>query len=234
MADERLPAWFSLRSQLWFLWTGKYSVTATSHMQTVPASKMRILITFIILLVLASCQSYDREGNQDCSDLKYSLELSSPISDFRIVEKELNSIEVHSQTTNQFGYRERPLVQNERNQPKFFIQELDSHIVETTYYYDLPDSNVYAIIYEWENIHGSMGGTYPSEVYQIDKMPSEEYLKCEFDKLSGSLTKSVGDFVEYENFGTIREWKLSDKTVHLNLTLGSKTNRRLRLVIYKK
>lgn len=35
MAGERLPARFSLRSQLWVRWTGKYSETATSHMQTV-------------------------------------------------------------------------------------------------------------------------------------------------------------------------------------------------------
>ena len=35
MADERLPARFSLRNQLWFRWTGKCFETATSHMQTV-------------------------------------------------------------------------------------------------------------------------------------------------------------------------------------------------------
>lgn len=35
MAGERLPARFSLRSQLWFRWTGKCLETATSHMQTV-------------------------------------------------------------------------------------------------------------------------------------------------------------------------------------------------------
>jgi hypothetical protein len=35
MAGERLPARFSLRSQLWFRWTGKCFETATSHMQTV-------------------------------------------------------------------------------------------------------------------------------------------------------------------------------------------------------
>lgn len=35
MAGERLPARFSLRSQLWFLGTGKCFETATSHMQTV-------------------------------------------------------------------------------------------------------------------------------------------------------------------------------------------------------
>lgn len=35
MAYERLPTRFSLRSQLWFRWTGKCFETATSHMQTV-------------------------------------------------------------------------------------------------------------------------------------------------------------------------------------------------------
>ncbi len=35
MAGERLPARFSLRSQLRFRWTGKCFETATSHMQTV-------------------------------------------------------------------------------------------------------------------------------------------------------------------------------------------------------
>jgi len=35
MAGERLQAGFSLRSQLWFRWTGKCFETATSHMQTV-------------------------------------------------------------------------------------------------------------------------------------------------------------------------------------------------------
>ena len=35
MAGERLPARFSLRSQLWFRWIGKCFETATSHMQTV-------------------------------------------------------------------------------------------------------------------------------------------------------------------------------------------------------
>lgn len=35
MAGERLPARFSLHSQLWFRWTGKCFETATSHMQTV-------------------------------------------------------------------------------------------------------------------------------------------------------------------------------------------------------
>ena len=35
MAGERLPAWFLLRRQLWFRWTGKCFETATSHMQTV-------------------------------------------------------------------------------------------------------------------------------------------------------------------------------------------------------
>ncbi len=35
MADKRLPARFSLRSQLWFRWTGMCFETATSHMQTV-------------------------------------------------------------------------------------------------------------------------------------------------------------------------------------------------------
>lgn len=183
---------------------------------------------------MTSCQFNNTEEKQDCSDLKYSLNLNSSISEFRLVEKELNSIEVFTQTNNEFGYRERPIEQNERNQPKFFIQELDSHIVETTYYYDLPDSSVYAVIYEWKNIHGAMGGTYPSEVYQTDKMPSEEYLICQFDKLTDSLINEIGDFIEYENFGTVREWKLSDKTVHLNLILGRKTNRRLRLVLYEK
>ena len=37
MAGERLSARFSLRSQLWFRWTGKCFETATSHMQTVVA-----------------------------------------------------------------------------------------------------------------------------------------------------------------------------------------------------
>jgi hypothetical protein len=199
-----------------------------------PASIMKVNIIFIILFILTSCQSNNTEGKQDCSDLKYSLELNSTISEFRLIENELNSIEVFTQTNNEFGYRERPIEQNEKNQPKFFIQKLDSHIVETSYYYNLPDSNVYAIIYEWGNIYGAMGGTYPSEVYQTDRMPSEEYLKCEFDKLTDSLTKKIGNFIEYENFGTVREWKLSEKTVQLNLTLGSKTNRRLRLLIYEK
>jgi len=35
MAGERLPARFSLSSQLWFLGTGKCFETATNHMQTV-------------------------------------------------------------------------------------------------------------------------------------------------------------------------------------------------------
>ena len=35
MAGERLQAGFSLRSQLWFRWTGKCFETATSHMQNV-------------------------------------------------------------------------------------------------------------------------------------------------------------------------------------------------------
>ena len=35
MAGELLPARFSLRSKLWFRWTGKCFETATSHMQTV-------------------------------------------------------------------------------------------------------------------------------------------------------------------------------------------------------
>ena len=35
MAGERLAERFSLRSQLWFRWTGKCFETATSHMQTV-------------------------------------------------------------------------------------------------------------------------------------------------------------------------------------------------------
>jgi len=44
--------------------------------------------------------------------------------------------------------------------------------------------------------------------------------------------KKVGNYNEYENFGTVREWILSNKKIHLNLTLGQKENRRLRLVIY--
>lgn len=33
MVGERLPARFSLRSQLWFRWTGKCFETATAHIQ---------------------------------------------------------------------------------------------------------------------------------------------------------------------------------------------------------
>ncbi len=40
MAGKRLPARFSLRSQLWFRGTGKCFETATSHMQTV-VSKLK-------------------------------------------------------------------------------------------------------------------------------------------------------------------------------------------------
>ena len=35
MASERLPARVSPFSQLWFKWTGKYSETGTSNIQTV-------------------------------------------------------------------------------------------------------------------------------------------------------------------------------------------------------
>ena len=41
MAGERLPARSSLRSQLWFRWTGKCFETATSHMQNVGMHKIR-------------------------------------------------------------------------------------------------------------------------------------------------------------------------------------------------
>jgi len=43
MAGERLPARLSLRSQLWFRWTGKYFETATSHMQTVHSQSASFL-----------------------------------------------------------------------------------------------------------------------------------------------------------------------------------------------
>ncbi len=35
MSGERPPAWFSLRRQLWFWWTGKCFKIATSDMQTI-------------------------------------------------------------------------------------------------------------------------------------------------------------------------------------------------------
>jgi hypothetical protein len=53
MAGERLPARFSLRSQLWFRWTGKCFETATSHMQTVArnSKKTRMEIKTILIIV---------------------------------------------------------------------------------------------------------------------------------------------------------------------------------------
>lgn len=185
----------------------------------------------LIFLFLYSCKT-DKVGFDSCSNFSYSLNLNLTISDFRLIEKKLNSEETFTESKDQFGYRKRPLEQNEIGQPKFFIQKIDEHLVEKTYYYNLPDSNVYAIIYEWENVHGAMGGTYPKTL-QIEKMPSKEYLKCQFQKLTDSLTISIGKYKESENFGTVREWHLNGKTVHLNLTLENKTNRRLRLVVFK-
>ena len=49
----------------------------------------------------------------------------------------------------------------------------------------------------------------------------------------GFNSQKLGNYNEYQNYGTVREWDLSEKKIHLNLTLGQKGNRRLRLVIYK-
>src|SRR5690606_20554153 len=62
MAGERLPARFSLRSQLWFRWTGKCFETATSHMQTVVRHLMKTLKYILIFgILIYSCQS-NRDG----------------------------------------------------------------------------------------------------------------------------------------------------------------------------
>jgi hypothetical protein len=164
--------------------------------------------------------------------MDFSLELGLTISDYRLIEKKIKSKEVFTETENHFGCREGPLNENEKNQPIFFTGKIDEYIVERTYYYNLPDSNVYAIIYEFENLHGAMNGTYPIDTFHIDKMPTEKYLKCQFQNITDKIVKKVGNYDEYENFGTVREWKLSNKKIQLNLTLGQKENRRLRLVIY--
>ncbi|MCF8298557.1 MAG: hypothetical protein K9J13_13500 [Saprospiraceae bacterium] len=189
--------------------------------------RLTIILIFLTTYVFVSNKIVD----QDYSDLKYSLDLSLTIPEFRLIENKLNSTEVFTEIENEFGYKNKPLKQSEKNQPKFFIQKIDNYTVVKAYYYNLPDSNVYAIIYEYENIHGLVGGSYLSDTLSIAEIPSEEYLKSEFQKLTKSLTEELGKFKEYENFGLIREWKLKDKTVHLNLTLGNITSRRLRLVI---
>lgn len=187
-----------------------------------------------LFLILTSCQFGSEIVEQDCSDLKYILELDLPLSEIRIFEKKLSSTEAFTESQNEFGYRKRALKSNEKNQPKIFIQELDGHSVETYYYYEFPDSNVYAIVYEWENLYGYMGGIYPINEIQMDNLPSEGYLKCEFENLSKSLIQKLGDFRESQNFGIVREWELANKTVHLKMTLGARTNHRLRLVIFDK
>src|SRR5690606_27712536 len=67
MAGERLPARFSLRSQLWFRWTGKCFETATSHMQTVRHNmnktlrhKLSIGILTLFLTQIGFSQSIDK------------------------------------------------------------------------------------------------------------------------------------------------------------------------------
>ncbi|MBU9064580.1 hypothetical protein KSU69_03625 [Phocaeicola vulgatus] len=61
MAGERMSARFSLRSQLWFRWTGKCFETATSHMQTVSGNlkkkDLRIISTIFLILSLSSCKN---------------------------------------------------------------------------------------------------------------------------------------------------------------------------------
>lgn len=186
----------------------------------------------ILALFVFFCSSKNIE--KDCSELKYSLDLNFTIPQVRPIEKELNSVEVFTDVTYGFGYRKFPLKENEKNQPKFFIQKLDDYLVETTYYYDLPDSNVYALIYEWENVHGALRGTYIGDTFSIDKMPTEEYLKCQFQELTTQIKSKFGNYNESVNFGVVREWNSKNINVHLNLTLGKKTDRRLRLVAYKK
>lgn len=67
MAGERLPARFSLRSQLWSRWTGKCFETATSHMQTVVYHiHMRKYIALIIILIIfLVLYKYDRPLSMD-------------------------------------------------------------------------------------------------------------------------------------------------------------------------
>lgn len=67
MAGERLSARFSLRSQLWFRWTGKCLETATSHMQTVTGKQCKTelvaKITFLPLKLILSRIKLNAKNN---------------------------------------------------------------------------------------------------------------------------------------------------------------------------
>lgn len=190
----------------------------------------RLLIVFVFVISFSATLKNDEKK---CSELRYSLNLNYTIPEIRRHEKELKSIENFSTINFSFGYRKTPLKSNEKNQPKFFLQKHDEYIVEKAYYYNLPDSSVYAAIYEWKDVFRITGKSSSTDTFNIDKALTAKYLKCQFQKLTDEIKNKVGEYKEHENYGTIREWEYNGTIAHLNFTL-EKDVKRLRLVIYKK
>ena len=151
---------------------------------------MKTLLPILIFIFFCSCHNKNRNSEINCTKLNFSFDLDLSISDYRLIEKNSVSREVFTETIDEFGYRKTPLENNEKSQPIFFVQKIDDYLIEKTYYYSVPDSIVYAIIYEFENVHGVMNGTYPVDTFRIDKIPSEEYLKCQFQNITDSIAKN--------------------------------------------
>ncbi len=203
--------------------------------------------TLILTLIILHTFIYGLENRKEsCTELNLILNLDLKISDVKIYEDSCGSKEAFTSSKTSFGYGKygvnindsidasKILEQIENTiQPLYFQQYIDSFLFQKEYFYELPDSNVYAIIYEFENFHGGLGGTYPGNTFNMNTMPSKKYLKCQFESLTNTIEKIYGEHKESENFGIVREWIFEDKVIHLNLTLGTKSHRRLRLVVYE-
>ncbi len=79
MADEPLPARFSLRSQHWFRWTVKCLETATSHIRTVTCNMKLIQLLFFLLIPISGfccdCPKGTTEKNYETNQVVVTVEV---------------------------------------------------------------------------------------------------------------------------------------------------------------
>lgn len=187
--------------------------------------------------------------HNDIERLDYTTDLPITISQIRKIEKSFKSYESKGHKIT-FGYQKRPLTQSENNFAIVFYRKNKNYDVQIKYFYELPDSNIYGIIYEFDfyvRKPETRGKSYPKSRDSLTIIANDsiskisydsinnttEYFNNQFEAISNSVSAKYGKYHENNTDCISRIW--NDKGITINLSYRnckSITYKRLRLVIY--
>lgn len=219
----------------------------------------------IILILFSACNSpqneYQNHINNEKSNkvndkqyneieqLDYITDLPITIPQIRKIEKSFKSYQSKGYKI-KFGYQERTLTQSEDNFAIVFYRKNKNYDVQINYFYELPDSNIYGIIYEF-NFYVRKPETrdkgYPKSRDSLTVILNDsiskisfdsinttaEYFNNQFEAISNSISEKHGKYNENNTDCISRIW--NDKNISINLSYRNCegiTYKRLRLVIY--